>query len=73
MRELQAEFGMAVMFITHDLGVVAEIADEVAVMYLGRVVERGTSTRSSTTRSIPTPGRCSRSIPRSAQPRRGSG
>jgi peptide/nickel transport system ATP-binding protein len=39
--ELQREFGMAVMFITHDLGVVAEIADEVAVMYLGRVVERG--------------------------------
>ncbi len=39
-RELQAETGMTVMFITHDLGVVAEIADEVAVMYLGRVVER---------------------------------
>ncbi len=39
--ELRAELGMAVMFITHDLGVVAEIADEVAVMYLGRVVERG--------------------------------
>ncbi len=39
-RELQAEFGMAVMFITHDLGVVAEIADNVSVMYLGKVVER---------------------------------
>ncbi len=39
-RDLQAEHSMAVMFITHDLGVVAELADEVAVMYLGRVVER---------------------------------
>lgn len=39
--DLQVETGMGVMFITHDLGVVAEIADEVAVMYLGRVVERG--------------------------------
>jgi oligopeptide/dipeptide ABC transporter ATP-binding protein len=39
MRELQEEYGMAMLFITHDLGVVAEIADEVAVMYLGRVVE----------------------------------
>ena len=41
MRELKADFGMAMIFITHDLGVVAEVADEVAVMYLGRVVERG--------------------------------
>ncbi|MBY5541677.1 ABC transporter ATP-binding protein [Rhizobium leguminosarum] len=40
-RTLQDETDMAVMFITHDLGVVAEIADEVAVMYLGQVVERG--------------------------------
>ncbi|TCL68176.1 ABC transporter ATP-binding protein [Rhizobium sp. BK251] len=40
-KELQQETSMGVMFITHDLGVVAEIADEVAVMYLGRVVERG--------------------------------
>ncbi len=40
-RELQDETGMTVMFITHDLGVVAEIADTVAVMYLGRVVEKG--------------------------------
>ena len=42
MRELQSDLGMAMIFITHDLGVVAEVADEVAVMYLGRVVERGT-------------------------------
>jgi peptide/nickel transport system ATP-binding protein len=41
MLELQAELGMSIMFITHDLGVVAEIADEVAVMYLGEVVEIG--------------------------------
>ena len=41
-RDLQRDMGMSVMFITHDLGVVAEIADEVAVMYLGMVVEHGT-------------------------------
>ena len=39
--QLQRELGMAVMMITHDLGVIAETADEVAVMYLGRIVERG--------------------------------
>jgi peptide/nickel transport system ATP-binding protein len=38
---LQQEMNMAVMFITHDLGVVAEIADRVVVMYLGQVVEYG--------------------------------
>lgn len=40
MRDLQTEFDMSIMLITHDLGVVAETADEVAVMYLGRVVEQ---------------------------------
>ncbi|MEZ4660393.1 MAG: ABC transporter ATP-binding protein [Caldilineaceae bacterium] len=40
LQRLQAEQGMAMIFITHDLGVIAEVADEVAVMYLGRVVER---------------------------------
>jgi peptide/nickel transport system ATP-binding protein len=40
-RRLQDQHGMAVMFITHDMGVVAEIADEVLVMYHGKVVERG--------------------------------
>jgi oligopeptide/dipeptide ABC transporter ATP-binding protein len=40
MRQLQREDGMAIMLITHDLGVVAEMATDVAVMYLGRVVEQ---------------------------------
>jgi peptide/nickel transport system ATP-binding protein/oligopeptide transport system ATP-binding protein len=40
LRDLQAQTGMAIILITHDLGVVAEMADEVAVMYAGKVVER---------------------------------
>jgi len=40
MRQLQRQYGMAIMLITHDLGVVAEMADDVVVMYLGRVVEQ---------------------------------
>ncbi|MBI0536409.1 ABC transporter ATP-binding protein [Roseomonas sp. KE2513] len=43
LRDLQGETGMSIILITHDLGVVAEMADEVAVMYAGRVVERGTA------------------------------
>ena len=42
LRELQRERNMAMLFITHDLGVVASIADRVAVMYYGRIVESGT-------------------------------
>jgi peptide/nickel transport system ATP-binding protein len=41
LRELQQRTGMAIMLITHDLGVIAEMADVVVVMYLGRVVEEG--------------------------------
>ena len=40
MRELREATGIAILLITHDLGVVAEIADNVAVMYAGRIVER---------------------------------
>ncbi len=41
MKGLVSEFGMAILFITHDLGVIAQTADRVAVMYLGRIVETG--------------------------------
>ena len=40
MRQLQADIGTSIMFITHNMGVVAQMCDEVAVMYLGRIVER---------------------------------
>jgi peptide/nickel transport system ATP-binding protein len=40
MKELQKDLGMGILFITHDLGVVAEMCDEVAVMYLGKIVEK---------------------------------
>src|ERR1700674_748622 len=42
LRELQRELGMAVIFVTHDVGVAAEVSDRIAVMYAGRFVETGT-------------------------------
>jgi peptide/nickel transport system ATP-binding protein len=42
LRELQREFGMAVIFVTHDIGVAVEISDRIAIMYGGRIVESGT-------------------------------
>ena len=41
MKDLVAEYGMAILLITHDLGVIAQTADRVAVMYLGKIVETG--------------------------------
>ena len=43
LKDLQKEQGCSIMLITHDLGVIAEMADEVVVMYAGRVIEKGTS------------------------------
>jgi peptide/nickel transport system ATP-binding protein/oligopeptide transport system ATP-binding protein len=42
-RDIQQQFGVAIMLITHDMGAIAEMADRVAVMYAGRVVEKGTA------------------------------
>ena len=41
LRELQAEFGMSMIFVTHDIGVAVEICDRIAVMYAGQIVESG--------------------------------
>ena len=43
MAHLQVEYHMSIIFITHDLGVIAQIADEIAVMYLGHIIEHGTT------------------------------
>jgi peptide/nickel transport system ATP-binding protein len=45
MERLQSELGMAIIIITHDLGVVAEMADDIAVMYAGRIVETASAER----------------------------
>jgi peptide/nickel transport system permease protein len=42
LKELQRELGMAILFVTHDLGVIAELCDRVAVMYAGQIVEEAT-------------------------------
>ncbi len=64
MRNLQARMGMAIVFITHDLGVVAEMADRVVVMYAGQVVETGTVAEIFTKPLMPYTSGLMQSIPR---------
>ena len=67
MKTLQAEMGMSIMFITHDLGVIANMADDVAVMYLGRVVEYGSVRQIFRTPQHPYTQALLRSIPRTGR------
>ena len=57
-RQLACELHMSTIITTHDLGVVAELCDRVAVMYAGQIVEQATPSSSSTTRNILTPSVC---------------
>ena len=57
LKRLQQDSGMAILFITHDFGVVARMCDRVAVMYAGRIVECGPVAPVFEARRIPTPRR----------------
>jgi peptide/nickel transport system ATP-binding protein len=67
--DLQQRLGMAVIIITHDLGVVAEIADEIAVMYAGRIVEHASTERIFASPEHPYTWGLLKSIPRLDTPR----
>jgi peptide/nickel transport system ATP-binding protein len=69
LEELQQRLGMAIIIITHDLGVVAQIADEIAVMYAGRIVEHATTERIFTAPQHPYTWGLLKSIPRLDNPR----
>ena len=69
LERLRAELGMAVMIVTHDLGVVAEMADEIAVMYAGRIVETAATETLLASPEHPYTWGLLRSIPRLDGPR----
>jgi len=71
LQELQHRLGMAIILITHDLGVVAEFADEIAVMYAGRIVERGSAEQIFFSPQHPYTWGLLKSIPRLDTPREG--
>ncbi|MFI7065530.1 ABC transporter ATP-binding protein [Kribbella sp. NPDC050124] len=71
LQDLQQELGMAIMLITHDLGVAAQVADEVAVMYLGEVVEHGPAASVLSEPKHPYTQALVRSVPRLGQRGRG--
>jgi peptide/nickel transport system ATP-binding protein len=70
-RRLKDEYGTAIVMITHDLGVIAELADEVAVMYAGRVMEKAPREVLFTIPELPYTWGLMRSIPRLDAPRPG--
>ena len=69
MERLQRELGMAIVIITHDLGVVAEMADDIAVMYAGRIVETASAARVFAAPEHPYTWGLLKSIPRLDGPR----
>ena len=69
MERLQRELGMAIVIITHDLGVVAEMADDIAVMYAGRIVETASAARLFAAPEHPYTWGLLKSIPRLDGPR----
>jgi peptide/nickel transport system ATP-binding protein len=69
LRDLQRRLGTAIIVITHDLGVVADIADDIAVMYAGRIVERGSTEDIFRSPQHPYTWGLLRSIPRLDSPR----
>jgi oligopeptide/dipeptide ABC transporter ATP-binding protein len=63
MKEIQQEYDSGIILITHNMGIVAEIADDIAVMYMGRIVERGTTRQIFTDPSHPYTQALLKSVP----------